>query len=313
MDPITHAVVGAAIAVLIGEPASLSNPAFISCISGAVIPDSDIIMQIKGHYKYLKSHRGISHSIPMLFLYSGLITAALWLIFGGILSTKVFAYALIGCFSHILLDITNSYGAKIFWPLYNKKITTDLLLIYDPMLIIMSIIILVPGLRVFINPAFVILMFVSYLLLRYTMKLKAIQLIYHNLSGRYDIGAMRVLPSMVGFIRWHYIVMNEKEKIIGDVNIFPRHFRIIKRVENLEQDLYDIVSKTPLAEFFSEFTPVFHIACEKSEKGYTFNFTDLRYYMAKDFLHHATAVLNTDFKTIKSLFHPYSRSKNVEV
>ena len=313
MDPVTHAVVGAAIAVLTGEPISLNNPVFISCITGAVIPDADIILQVKGHYSYLKNHRGPSHSIPLLLAYSAAITMTLWMVFSNILLTKVFVYAMIGCFSHILLDITNSYGAKILWPFYNKKITADLLLIYDPMLIILSTIVLVPALRVYINPTFIILMFISYLLFRYTIKLKAAQLIQEYLSDKFNIKSMRVLPSMIGFIRWHFIAMNDKEKIIGDINLFPKRFRIINRLTNIDQDLLDIAIKTPLADFFSEFTPVFHVTCDKSDEGYTFDFIDLRYYIAKDFLHHATAVISSDFEIIKSLFHPYTRSRNVEI
>lgn len=129
MDPLTHAAVGLTIAVLSGEPLSVSNPAVIACVAGAIIPDGDIVMQLKGDYAYLKNHRGMSHSIPMMFVYSGVITGLLWLIFGGISLWNVFPLALLGCFSHIALDVTNSYGAQVLWPLSKKHITFDLLFI----------------------------------------------------------------------------------------------------------------------------------------------------------------------------------------
>jgi len=65
--------------------------------------------------------------------------------------------------------------------------------------------------------------------------------------------------------------------------------------------------------FFEKFTPIFHVECEKKEGNYKFEFIDLRYHISKDFLHHATAVINRDFEVVTSLFHPYRKTRNVEV
>lgn len=67
MDPITHGVVGLAIAAFTGETVSIASPYAMGSLLGAVIPDADIIMQVKGDYSYLKNHRGMSHSIPFIF------------------------------------------------------------------------------------------------------------------------------------------------------------------------------------------------------------------------------------------------------
>jgi inner membrane protein len=305
--------VGLTIAVLAGEPLSVANPAIIGCIAGAVIPDGDIIMQLKGDYVYLKNHRGLSHSIPMMFVYAGAITGLLWLLFGNIALGKVLMFALFGCFSHIALDITNSYGAQIFWPLSKKRITVDLLLIYDPMLIVLCLTIILPFTRSIIPPYVVVLIFACYLMLRYLMKKRAQVVAFKNLGDKYKPVNFRIMPSMIGLIKWHFILSTGKEKVIGEVNIFPRRFRIIDIKKNLDKSLYKLAIETPIAKFFSQFTPIFHIDCEKKEGGYTFEFVDLRYYIAKDFLHHATAVINKDLEVVTSLFHPYTRSRNVEV
>lgn len=313
MDPITHAVVGLSIAVLAGEPLTLSNPAIIGCVAGAVIPDGDIIMQLKGDYAYLKNHRGASHSIPMMFVYSGVLTGLLSLFFGDIALWKVFLVTLLGCFSHIALDITNSYGAQIFWPLNKKRITLDLLLIYDPMLILLCLTIILPYFRSIIPPYTAVLIFAIYLVLRRTMKKLAKDIAFEKLGDKYKMVHFRIMPSMIGLIKWHFILSTGKEKVVGEVNIFPRRFRIIDVKRNIEKELYKLALSTPIARFFSQFTPVFHIDCEKKEDKYIFKFIDLRYYIAKDFLHHATAVINRDLEVVSSLFHPYTKSRNVEV
>ncbi len=313
MDPITHAVVGLSIAVLTGEPLAITNPAIIGCAAGAVIPDGDIIMQLKGDYVYLKNHRGVSHSIPMMFIYSGVITGLLWLIFGNIALGKILLFTLLGCFSHIALDIMNSYGAQILWPLNKKRITLDLLLIYDPMLILLCLTIILPYTRGIIPPYVAVLIFAGYLILRCLMKRRAQNVAFENLGDKYKPVNFRIMPSMIGLIKWHFILSTGKEKVIGEVNIFPRRFRIIDIKKNLDKSLYKLVIETPIAKFFSQFTPIFHIDCEKKEGNYTFEFIDLRYYIARDFLHHATAVVNKDLEVVTSLFHPYTRSRNVEV
>lgn len=313
MDPITHAVVGLGIAVLAGEPLTASNPAIIGCVAGAIIPDGDIIMQLKGDYVYLKNHRGLSHSIPMMFVYAGALTGLLWLVFGNIALFKVLLFALLGCFSHIALDITNSYGAQILWPLNKKRITLDLLLVYDPVLILVCLTIILPYTRSIIPPYLAVLIFAGYLGLRCLMKKLAQDIAFKNMGGKYKSVHFRIMPSMIGLIKWHFVLDTGVEKVIGEVNIFPRRFKIIGIKRNLEKSLYKLALETPIAKFFSQFTPIFHIDCEKKEGSYTFEFIDLRYYIARDFLHHATAVINKDLEVVTSLFHPYTMSRNVEV
>lgn len=313
MDPITHAVVGLSIAVLTGEPLTLSNPAIIGCVAGAIIPDGDIIMQLKGDYIYLKNHRGISHSIPMMFVYAGVLTGLLWMLFANIELWKVFQLTLIGCFSHIALDITNSYGAQVFWPLNKKRITLDLLLIYDPMLIILCLTIILPCTRSIIPPYIAVFIFIGYLILRQLMKKQAKGIAFKSLGGEYEPLHFRIMPSMIGLIKWHFILSTGMEKVIGEVNIFPRKFKIIDVKKNIEKDLYKLAIDTPIARFFSQFTPIFHVDYEKKEDNYVFKFIDLRYYIARDYLHHATAVINIDLGVVTSLFHPYAKSRNVEV
>ena len=103
------------------------------------------------------------------------------------------------------------------------------------------------------------------------------------------------------------------KKIVGEVNMIIKEFKIIGVMENLDNQLYSAIKDTKVAKFFMEFTPIFHINCRKLVKGYEFSFVDLRYYLAKDFLHHATAVLDENFSISSSFFHPYHKSRSVEI
>ena len=81
MDPVTHGLVGAAVAVLSGAEVSFTNPFLIATTLGAVSPDLDIVYQSRGHYTYLKNHRGLSHSIPGLAFFASLIGITLSFVF----------------------------------------------------------------------------------------------------------------------------------------------------------------------------------------------------------------------------------------
>lgn len=313
MDPITHGIVGLAVASFTGETAALTNPYAVGSLLGAIIPDGDIIMQIKGHYSYLKNHRGVSHSVPFSFLYAGAITLLLSLLYPEASLLKLFIYAFFGSMSHLILDITNSYGAKLLWPFSKKRFTIDLLLVYDPLLIMFSLAIIIPTLRALIHPVLTIALFASYLIFRSRMKIHVKKIIKENMDNEDEIVLIRVLPSMIGLLKWHFVLKLSNKKIVGEVNILPRSFKIIDVMENLDNQLYNAVINTKIAEFFGEFTPIFHINCKKIMDGYEFSFTDLRYYMAKDFLHHATAILDENFLLVSSLFHPYHRSRNVQI
>ncbi|MEA4960516.1 metal-dependent hydrolase [Lutispora sp.] len=313
MDPITHGVVGLAMAAFAGEAVSMVNPYAIGSLLGAVIPDADIVMQLKGDYSYLKNHRGMSHSIPFIFLYGTSITALLTFIYPGASMIKLFLYAVSGCISHLMLDITNSYGAQVLWPFYRKKVTLDLLLVYDPLLIILSLAIIIPNIRTKIHPIIALMIFAAYLSIRYWMKSHAKKIIKAHFNCSDEILFIRILPSMVGLVRWHFVIKAQGKRIIGEVNILPQKFRIIEVMDDLDNKLFKAVKNTNIAKFFGEFTPLFHIKCSKTNRGYEYSFTDLRYYIAKDFLHHATAVMDENFKLVNSVFHPYHRTRNVEI
>jgi len=313
MDPITHAVVGISLAVLAGEPLALSNPVLIGSIIGAVIPDSDIVMQLKGHGSYLKSHRGISHSLFILPIYASLITFVLSFVFPDINFMRVFMFSIFGSLSHVILDLANTYGARVLWPIFKKRLTFNLLLVYDPVVLISALLIILPITRRIIPPFLVIALFCLYFFIRIMMKLTVIKTLGINFGQEYKVDYIKVLPSMIGFLKWHFVIGAGNKKVIGELNLYNRAIKVIKIMDNIDDELFIIATNTPTALFFKDFTPLYHVFCEKKDDGYVFDFVDLRYYMAKDFVHNATTEVNNNFEVVTSLFHPYNKTRNVEI
>lgn len=105
MDPISHAVVGAAIGGLKDPttPAAL----YWAAVAGAVIPDIDFVVRIVGgEAAYLDHHRGPTHGPIGWVVQAAVIAGLLAWISPGAPFGSLFLWALFGVLSHIALDLT---------------------------------------------------------------------------------------------------------------------------------------------------------------------------------------------------------------
>ena len=90
MDTGTHLVIGLGLAGLSQiDPSISANTAattavFIGTVIGSQIPDIDGLLRFKGNAVYIRNHRGRSHSLPALPLWTLLITGAIAPFFHGI-------------------------------------------------------------------------------------------------------------------------------------------------------------------------------------------------------------------------------------
>jgi inner membrane protein len=95
-------------------------------------PDVDIVMLAGGSASYLHYHRHLTHSliaIPVM----ALLCVAIVALFarGGIRWLGGFAAALAGVASHLLLDLTNTYGVRLLLPFSARWLRLDLVNVFD--------------------------------------------------------------------------------------------------------------------------------------------------------------------------------------
>lgn len=131
MDPITHGLAGAVIARA-GFSKSLGKWGTVTGVLAALSPDSDFILRLFGQEIFLRYHRGITHSLIFLPIFS-LFLAILFQRFSRI---DRFLYFYLLCFfsllSHILLDLMTSFGTMALVPLTDLRLSWDLVFIVDP-------------------------------------------------------------------------------------------------------------------------------------------------------------------------------------
>src|SRR5262245_55338250 len=115
MDNVTHSLTGLALARA-GLDRWCPRAAVLLLLSTNA-PDGDIVTLAKGQLVYFEAHRGYSHSLlmlPVIAAISVLATAAIfreklpWL--------RAWLVCLLGVSSHLLLDLTNSYGVRLLLP-----------------------------------------------------------------------------------------------------------------------------------------------------------------------------------------------------
>ena len=130
MDNLTHSLTG-----LMLSRAGLNRfypRATLLLIISANIPDIDFVTIVRGPLFYFEQHRGITHSIaaaPIMALLSVLLVCAVGRTMQGWITA--WGLALIGVASHLLLDWTNTYGIRLFYPFSPEWLHLDLINLFD--------------------------------------------------------------------------------------------------------------------------------------------------------------------------------------
>jgi inner membrane protein len=120
MDIITHGVSGALLA-----RAAFDGPtreaAAVALTAGALAPDFDFLLLLRGRYAYLTGHRGITHSVFGIPLLAPLLAALLHGI--GPPASYLFYLGLValGMGLHVVFDLITSWGTMLLAPLSHRK------------------------------------------------------------------------------------------------------------------------------------------------------------------------------------------------
>lgn len=310
MDPITHAIAGLVIGSKAGAGLSISNGLVIASTLGAVAPDFDIITRLWGDYVYLGQHRKFSHSLPGILTISLLIGVILTPLYQMDGFFSLCCWALLGGLSHSFLDMFNSYGVSIFWPIKREKLSFNLMPIFDPILFLILIGFIFAKDKLIINTALTAVI-VSYVFFLTLMRHGAYRLVKKKLKKEYPDSKLVVLP--LRFPVWDFIARLPEHNVIGTVNNLKKEVRIIKSFMNVKQHLRQVVQETVLGKYFRDFTPFYHIHSETVEDKHVVQLMDLRYRVGGRFLHNATLIMDKEFNIEEAVFQPFCLTRKIYV
>ena len=140
MEPVTHFLTGACLA-----RAGFNRKtayATLAMTLAAEAPDLDILWGLRGPVAGFEHHRGITHTFVAAPVIALVTLGAVWLIHryrkkSPIIPPRwglIWLFALIAALSHLLLDYTNSYGLRPFFPFNGHWYERSIVFIVDPVI-----------------------------------------------------------------------------------------------------------------------------------------------------------------------------------
>jgi len=161
LEPVTHFLFGAAMG-----RAGLNRKTALATATltlAAEAPDLDVLSRFGGSAFGLNHHRGFTHSFLGVPLVAAVVVGFIYLLWR-LRSRKtrnpnlpprwglLFAYACLAGLSHILLDFTNNYGVRPFWPFSERWYSWDIIFIVEPvLLVVLALGLILPALFSLIN------------------------------------------------------------------------------------------------------------------------------------------------------------------
>ena len=174
MEPVTHFLTGACI----GRAGLNRKTAYatLAAVLAAEAADIDILWGLRGQVDELKHHRGITHTLIAAPVVAGVVVGLVWLLHrwregrrkpkleaamardpGAPIPLRLqqqpvswiwlYATALIAALSHLLLDWTNNYGLRPFFPFNPRWYAGSFVFIAEPVLwLLLGSALVIPGL-----------------------------------------------------------------------------------------------------------------------------------------------------------------------
>ena len=128
MDIVHHTFIGGTgFLALAANQQELAGMAFVA---GSVFPDLDVVFMAFGKRAYLKNHQGPTHSFILAPVFAYLFIAGP-LCYASGFEWPVFFAALLGLWLHSLLDLTNTFGITVFWPVSVRRFCFDAVFFID--------------------------------------------------------------------------------------------------------------------------------------------------------------------------------------
>ncbi len=144
MEPVTHLLTGACL-----SRAGLNRRAAyatLTMVVAAEFPDIDTLWALRGPVEGLQHHRGITHTLLGLPFEAALVVGGVYawhrwrvaragakpLTVAPVRWGVLYGLALVALLSHLLLDYTNNYGLRPFFPFNDRWYAASIVFIFDP-------------------------------------------------------------------------------------------------------------------------------------------------------------------------------------
>ncbi|KQL44856.1 hydrolase [Brevibacillus choshinensis] len=281
MDTATHFAMGFGLAGLayldpvVATTPGLAEAIMIGTVIGSQAPDLDGLIRIRGTAAYVRNHRGVSHSVPALFLWTGALFSLIQTIMPQSSWLHLLGWIFLAVCLHVFVDLFNSYGTKGLYPFRDKWVALNAIFIFDPFIFTAHLVGfmlwaagLEPG-RLFL---WIYVIIAVYYYWRIQAQKRTTELVRQRIGKS---GIYTIIPT-ISWTQWTFVARTEHHWYVGEIHsgdvIILDTFTI-----KPETELINAAKKSRKVQSFLSFTHHVHVETTERPFGYEVKWIDLRY------------------------------------
>ena len=331
MDPLTHTLTGLALSRT-GVKGWCAQATWVLVLA-AIAPDIEVLSLAAGETTYLHYHRHVTHALVMLPVMALLPVLVVRLLTRKALNWKrAYALSLLGVASHLGLDWTNSYGARLLLPFSDRWFSLDITNLIDLWIwAALLVAALGPALSRLVSSeigarpgsgrglALLVLgLLLSYEFGRYLLHQRAVTVLESRLYNGLVPSRVAALPGPVNPFHWQALVETPEFYSVQAVDLLtefdPANGRTLYKPEPgpAETAAWEAASRTPAFQIFLKFSqyPLRRFTpLEEPNKGIRVEVMDLRFGTPPQRRFVATALVGEDGRVRRSWFAYSPREK----
>lgn len=211
MDPLTHALTGAAIAFAVGR----DRRSLLVGTAAGLAPDLDVLIRSASDpLLAIEHHRGFTHALLFAPVGGTVIACVLR-------RPRAIVAATLAWLSHSLLDASTTYGTQLFWPFSRYRVGLDIISIIDPLFTLIVLAAVIAGYRHrFRAVALALLIAVAWLAIGALQRERAMNVQAALAASRSDtILRGEVFPTIGNTVVWRSIYLAEGKLYLDRIRV----------------------------------------------------------------------------------------------
>lgn len=306
MDTGTHIAMGIALGgIATIDPIIQQNPMFLTAVmAGTIIgshsPDFDTVLKLKNNAVYLRHHRGITHSVPLVLFWGLLISSIIFFLTPELPFFNIWLWTTLAVFLHVFVDLFNAYGTQAMKPFSNKWIAIGIINTFDPIIFSAHII----GFALWMlgsDPAItfisIYILLIFYYLKRFLQK-KAIE---RKIKKSYrDVEGIFISPTINQKI-WRLAVTTKENFYVARAN--DGNIQIVDKFPRKpipDNELFRVAKSDKNVSAFLSFSKVYRWEEREYDDYIEIRFIDLRYRSKDHYPFIAVVVLDHEYNILNS-------------
>ncbi|RAK15553.1 inner membrane protein [Anoxybacillus vitaminiphilus] len=306
MDTGTHIVMGIALGSMatldpiVAQDPMLAEAILIGTLAGSQAPDLDTILKLKNNAKYIRNHRGITHSIPAVFLWPLLISGIIYYFYPEVNWLHLWMWTFIAVILHVFVDIFNAYGTQALRPFTKKWVALGLINTFDPFIFVMHIV-GIAAVFAGTHPGYTFLLIyiilAGYYIVRFRQQLNIKEAVHKLIP---DVEEIIIVPT-IRYNEWHLAITAKKYFYVarakyGKISILDT----FEKCPVPNTPIIEAAKKDDNLSAFLSFSPVYHWEVNEYSNHYEVRFTDLRYRSKGYYPFVAVVQLDLDLNIVSS-------------